>query len=367
MFKRLCPFLITLIVITSLRADELSLYKRCYEKFTNSPLPLNSIVISKIKKKKLKARDACLNLLRSATLQESGKLKNPTQTGKKILNQFVNLNYHWLTHKRFRSFGKKCFKKGTEKFFSPDTPSKTLVRSLLQENLGLPYAFQNGPHIPSEGQWIQSWYGQKEKFLSNRSFGGGILGSPEYLLLTGQGELDFKSDQKFRMPRKFAWAFFKDFLCQDFPSLPEIHPISYWDKSSPLPFVSQKSCAHCHASMDPLAKLIDHIQYTSESNNCFNNERPSGIFVQIPKFNQTKLNYKNYKHKVFSLPISSLSDLGKTLSKQEQVFYCFGKRYYQWFLDKKLEPKKAKELTIFFKQNPNLISLFEFILKEEHL
>jgi hypothetical protein len=104
--------------------------------------------------------------------------------------------------------------------------------------------------VPSNPWGSPNYYTQTPtRIFFHRAFGGGLLGTPAYIMLN-LGRNDFQTSDGARIiPRRLAASVFTNLLCKSLPVVrPEdAAPLSY--PSSNLPFRAN-SCVVCHSSID---------------------------------------------------------------------------------------------------------------------
>lgn len=80
-----------------LELSELALYNRCFSHLTTKTPALNDAYLSKVASGAISATDACVAVLKSATLQSNGIIKDKkNQTAKDVLNTFYAVHSHWF-------------------------------------------------------------------------------------------------------------------------------------------------------------------------------------------------------------------------------------------------------------------------------
>ena len=203
-----------------------------------------------------------------------------------------------------------------------------------------------------------------------RSLGGGLLGSPAYLLnnFSDQGDLIFDLS---RMPRTWSKWVFKDLLCRDLPVIGPTDGQAFVAAAAPgvLPFRLSASCTQCHASMDQFGGLVRNFRNFRTGATCllaagsqFHNAmsvRPvaptlplNRVWKAVADANYHKepsygrFFYRTYNDVLVNVEVNSLEQLGAQISSLDDYYICAAKRYYQYFtgIDVDLSPMNPTAL-----------------------
>ena len=91
-----------------------------------------------------------------------------------------------------------------------------------------------------------------------RNLGAGAISTPSYLMMnlgTPQGK---KTNGGLILHRRLSQSIIRDTLCRELPVIRSIDATKYVDSTgeSELPFRNGLSCMKCHATMDPMARLV---------------------------------------------------------------------------------------------------------------
>lgn len=205
----------------------------------------------------------------------------------------------------------------------------------------------------------KGFYGYLNPYLNQpiytqRSLGGGILGTPSYLLMN-MGPVN-GSDGGVTMPRRWAKTVLKDLLCRDIPVIrlsdaaPFVEPKPVAGTPS---FRTGQSCMSCHASIDPASGVIRNLTQVlipyDETNSATSVQINSPQIHQYPVTQPASLAltnsdpyfpqrpptgsfyFRNYAGNLVNEPVMGIAGLGKVLSEQEDLYICAASRYFQYF------------------------------------
>jgi hypothetical protein len=89
--------------------------------------------------------------------------------------------------------------------------------------------------------------------------GGGILGSPIYLLQNLGHGYNMKFNGQSKVARRWSQVNMNTFLCASLPALRESDIKQYVDTKSSAAFRNSTSCLMCHATLDPMAYTARNI------------------------------------------------------------------------------------------------------------
>jgi hypothetical protein len=185
--------------------------------------------------------------------------------------------------------------------------------------------------------------------LPNQSFGGGILGTPSYLLLNMGRSDSIPADGGIHMPRRWAQAVYKDLLCRQIPVVRAKDALPYVNKSpgpnSP-PFRSGPSCMRCHTSMDMMAATARNQSYHGiPLNGAIGTmhltgwpatlPRESGLVDADPFFFQRppqgRLFFRSFNGTLVNQDVLGLAQLGSEISNLDDFYACAASRYFHYF------------------------------------
>ena len=196
------------------------------------------------------------------------------------------------------------------------------------------------------------------RVVTTPHYGGGVLGSAVYLLKTVSEEAGFKANGAVQMPRKWSRAVFKDLLCRELPVVRAQDAKSSVRANSEIPFRKSSGCVRCHVSMDQAAALLRGFRYRNLGGG---NTVPQlgGNFVTLikpvaglapetswpeavdPDYFKRPANghfyFRTSQGELVDKKISSLKQLGQTLSSLQDFYSCAASRYYAYFTGTKVQ------------------------------
>lgn len=213
----------------------------------------------------------------------------------------------------------------------------------------IPYGRDTVPRLVDVRKGLKDVKGQNEFKVDqdiHHSEGGGILGSPLYLLLNLKLETGVMSDGGKRIPRHWVASMFKDFLCRELPVVPLSYSDQYKKKKSKHTFRKGSSCVQCHATLDTLAGLIRNVQINysvdqgvknflqtshiravtkrlpaddsllGEGHKDFGYTNPEGRFV-----------FKSSNGILYDRKVGNFDELGEVIVSTPDLYRCMTKRY----------------------------------------
>lgn len=421
------------------------IYKRCYGQLTQTFLPPTDDILAQVKSGSKTPAAGCTELLDRAKfgVSDSNRLNNPSDP--KAILVLNTMNQVHQTFFLSPSLAESTFENsiaGMKGIYDPGEPALYYTKALFDSSTKVDYVVTanvnlradrtgNNPTVSSEGD-NQS----KSTFAGNANFswasigqllgvkvtgdmavtstfgnanigatrGGGILGSPTYLLETVNEFPDFKATSQ-AMPRKWAKSVLSDFLCRELPVARLSDTNSFVNSSSTaIGFRQESSCTQCHASMDRLAAVNRNFKYQVI--------RPTGDLSVLGGFfpvtypttstldgsewpsvadnNYYKrstlgvLYYRDYTGALVNKNITSIQDLGSKLADQPDFYICVAKRYYKYFMgvevdtfdpedpryrnkgtDMAIHRAKVVELGLDLKANKSLRTLINNIFKSD--
>lgn len=295
----------------------------------------------------------------------SGVRKAPL--GAPVINHFKVL---------FPTAPNSLFTFGSENFSSPMNPILTTVSNDIQTQAGDLVGIRTAPSLihqtftsrlgaadrrgPAAADQNNTQIDQELLYLSkqpeniNQHFGGGILGSPVFILQNTNLERNMVAYKEYNNHRRLASRIFENILCHQLPTLVDADVSTI--PGSPHAFENSKSCMQCHASIDPVARAYKKIVVHQSHRNA--NTAVSNIvsllqlgadhtgtaaanFDWAMKPIDAKLYYRGLKDtnaaaKPANLNVTSLADLGAKLSDPNtnvgyDFYACTAKRYYEYF------------------------------------
>lgn len=179
-------------------------------------------------------------------------------------------------------------------------------------------------------------------FDANRHFGGGILGSQNFIannanLIQGQLPQDVTL-----INRRLTNRIYEDLLCHQMPTLSAQDVAGEVDPKSSHPFQNGASCMQCHSGIDPLAysyRNIMNFRTTLTRNdlglaitgmyqvpvvpsaNVFAASAPAGRLM-YRRLLDGSLQKRN---------VNGIADIGAALATERDLYLCAAKKYYAFF------------------------------------
>jgi len=387
--------------------SNVEVFRRCYAQLTQQSIKYNDDLLNQVRVGSKTPAVACMEVLDRAKFVANGGNSllvagngDYDGLGAKVLNMMNQLHQTFFLERNFQLGFDPEFLVGLQGIYDPGEPALFYTKALFgnqrvdsvmksNENLRANRTDNNPANGPLNGTakaetifagdsnftWapVGSLLGVSPTGLmpfgaqlknSNATVnagatrGGGILGSPAYLLETVKEDKDFLSNT-LKMPRKWAKAVFADFLCRQLPVIDgNTSSNKYLDQfveagNGVHEFRKSASCVQCHASMDRLAGVNRNFKYLYQSSRgaTGNDVIFGGIFPVTVATNTTSayswpatvdnkysakstrgvLYYKNSDGKLVDEPLVSISDLGVKLAAQDDFYYCAAKRYYKYF------------------------------------
>lgn len=192
--------------------------------------------------------------------------------------------------------------------------------------------------------------------------GGGVLGTPSFMLLTFGHEIALKMDGAEKLPRRWIKTAMDAFVCSDFPMVRESDVLQFVSNStdpSTAPFRKSSTCVQCHATLDQAASLGRN-RFVAYSE--FNRPAPSmglnrtvgmtagyllGAFnpnlsvpyswshVPVPNYHlqnpSGRLFFRSHTGRLIDQPLTSIVDAGTKISDTDDYYTCAAKRYVHHF------------------------------------
>lgn len=371
--------------------SNVEVYRRCYTQLTQKAVPPKDPVLLQIKAGSKLPVAACMELLDRAKFRTSdgNRLDNPTDpVAINVLNTMnqVHQTFFLITDLAETTFVNTIA--GMKGMYDPGEPalyytkalfdSTSAFSSIVTSNNNLRAdRITNNPTVSTENNNVSTSVFAADPNFSWASIGsllgvmptgtrtiastigsadmgatrgGGILGTPTYLLETVNEPSNLKTNS-FTMTRKWAKSVISDFLCRELPIARLSDTDGFVDSSTNAhPFRQESACTQCHASMDRMAAVNRNFQYL--------NLRPSsnaisgGTFATTYPTNSSLdgtawpsiittnyyqrptigvLFYRDYQGALVNQTITSISDLGAKLATKDDFYLCAAKHYYQYF------------------------------------
>ncbi|MGZ3691814.1 MAG: hypothetical protein ACXVAX_09935, partial [Pseudobdellovibrio sp.] len=210
---------------------------------------------------------------------------------------------------------------------------------------------------------------------ADKTLGAGILGSVPYLLLNS-GQIRSKMDGQLLEHRRWSKAVMSDLFCRSLPVLTEADVTAMVDKSSTIPFRQSSKCMMCHATMDNMASVLRNVElfHTSDNNDfatlrgVFINKVDSSSKNYYEQEPQGEVIYRNYKNELVDNKVSSLQDLGRWVTTQDDFYICAAKRYTSFLTGDNADNMKdfVVEEGLKLKKHQSLAQLIEDIVSSQY-
>lgn len=201
-----------------------------------------------------------------------------------------------------------------------------------------------------------------------KTFGGGVLGSPIYVLqYLGHG-MNMKFNGQNKVARRWSQQNMESFLCASLPALRESDVASFVSSSSSAAFRNANSCVMCHATLDPMAYTARNItvgamDFLRPRENGVAVKQADGTVINPPAaFSRNSMTVTSYKPTTDSVAgwptepvanfhlqkptgrlyfrsatgtlvdrsVASISELGAEMVKTDDFYQCAAKRYFQF-------------------------------------
>jgi hypothetical protein len=185
----------------------------------------------------------------------------------------------------------------------------------------------------------------------NQSLGGGVLGTPSYLLLNLGRPDTLPMNGGLRLARRWSKAVMKDLMCRDLPAIRITDAFPKVQKTvtpSTPPFRTNGSCVACHATIDPMASAIRNLSLTFAPGRMSGDVATAQIATWIstmgpiadPVDNDPnyylrppngKVFYRSFNGNLIDRDIQGLPALGQALAETDDLYVCAAARYFQFF------------------------------------
>lgn len=227
----------------------------------------------------------------------------------------------------------------------------------------------DGKKVSEDEGEVNGWYGNKDQEeVTNikQHHGGGILGTQSHLMLnlglkptTDRVGIPKTFDGAFHLSRRWSKAVFNELLCRDIPVVRPRDAAPYLNLNSNLPFRKGLTCMGCHASMDPLAKIVGNMIVSQSSRYTGITAHMNGgpfvdIHVQMYHVAPNKVDeslastleqwpdedkdfrwrsphgkfyFRTHDGELVSKELKNLSDLGAAISSTDDYYICAARKY----------------------------------------
>ncbi|HRO68358.1 MAG TPA: DUF1588 domain-containing protein, partial [Pseudobdellovibrionaceae bacterium] len=184
-------------------------------------------------------------------------------------------------------------------------------------------------------------------FRTNAHMGGGIIGSPAFLMSNMNLGVNQFPDGVTLINRRLSSRVFEDLLCHQMPTLTEADVAGETNalksQGTPHTFQQSTSCMRCHSGIDGMGYGMRNLMlFQTGGNPAFVTQeyglRMTGVMKLPTLANSTvfalqapsgRLHYReNITKTRVNTTTSSLQDLGNKLAANNDIYYCTAKRYY---------------------------------------
>jgi hypothetical protein len=212
-----------------------------------------------------------------------------------------------------------------------------------------------------------------------KTMGGGVLGTPSYVLLNFGHELGLKMNGQVKVPRRWALTTMETFMCATLPALRESDVKSFLVGNSSAPFRNSTSCLQCHSSLDPMAYTARNIMLNSTDFAAINagsaHPGAKNAFVMstfrpeldsvtgwpsepVENFHRQtpsgRLYFRSFSQgDLVNKPVDGIAGLGLALSQVDDYYQCAAKRYFEFFTGIKV-PLYDRSNPIYAEMNKSL-------------
>lgn len=187
---------------------------------------------------------------------------------------------------------------------------------------------------------------------ANEAFGGGAIGSQASLILNFGHSFDYSTNGTTKLPRRWADANFKSFMCRTGPYVRAQDVPQYITKEMGTPpFRQSTSCVRCHSAMDQAAITTRNLTLGQTSTFIGSHNRISAL---IGRFNVTagkeanqdfwpskdvasfkhqapegKLYIRSINGDLIDRTVQNLNELGIAMSETDDYYACAASRYLE--------------------------------------
>lgn len=370
-------------------------YRRCYAQLTQQAMPFGDSRWTAIKAGTKTPLDACMEVLDKGSFDAAthNRLATPGDpVSLQVLSTMNQVHQTFFLIHEFQEFGNGTQTVGVRSIYDMGEPALFYTKALFDTTT--PFRFvvtsnvnlradrtNNNPDVSVERiPRSQSIFGSVPEFTwapvgdllgvtvtgnmtMNYTFnnapqtsdlgatrGGGVLGTPTYLLQTIAERPGLKANS-LNMPRKWAKSVFNDFLCRTMPAARLVDTDPFVDTApTAIEFRRSGACTQCHASMDRMAAVNRNFKYQIVGNTVApygaalagtyptNGTLDGSVWPSIPVDDYSSrstlgvLYYRDYKGQLINTALTSISDLGAKLAATDDFYICAAKKYYQYFV-----------------------------------
>lgn len=379
--------------------SNLALYSRCYAQVSQSFMPPQDPRTGAVRNGTKDPITACLEVLDMAKFTASGNTRiadanNPVAVS--VLRTMHNLHSSWLEVTDFPNIADFGNNRDIRDLYDPTQPALYFTRALFGASVPYSDVVKSTDHLrplrttDDPGNSVSGQPKSASQFLSfkwapngtllgaydtddmvwnyqftsasgnpgsgtataGRNAGGGIMGTPAYLLLTIAETADsYRANGSSVMARKWARSVYNDLLCRPLPVVRMGDAAAFVDTNSSSDFRKAQTCTVCHVSHDRLSGVVRNFRYQVVAR--FQQTPPAGgVFPTWLTINQSAetvwpinpdpnyaqrppngvFYFRNYLGELKNITnINGLNALGATIADQPDFYICAAKRYYEYF------------------------------------
>lgn len=214
-----------------------------------------------------------------------------------------------------------------------------------------------------------------------QTMGGGVLGTPIYLMMNFGHPLGLEMNGSIKLPRRWAQTNMTTFMCATLPALREADVRQFVVGNSTAPFRNASSCVMCHANLDQMAYTARNAeivasdyfvvtddattQHAKVSYMLANYRAEIGSVAGWPSepvanfHRQTpsgKLYYRSFTGELVNKDVTGISGLGQAMVQTDDYYQCAAKRYFQFLT--------GIEVALYDRQDPRYSSLNQALSKQ---
>jgi hypothetical protein len=187
------------------------------------------------------------------------------------------------------------------------------------------------------------------------TLGGGVLGTPIYMMLNLGHGYGTESNGTTKVPRRWSQANMESFMCATLPALRESDVRQFVVGTSSAPFRNAASCVMCHATLDPMAYTArnvvlgnsDYFVFSTGSRTDSKTSPHLATYRQeigsvagwpsepVANFHRQvasgRLYFRSVTGVLVDRQVQGVAGLGQAMSETDDLYQCAAKRYFEYF------------------------------------
>jgi hypothetical protein len=206
-----------------------------------------------------------------------------------------------------------------------------------------------------------------------KTLGGGVLGSPSYIMLNYGHEFGLPSNGTTKVARRWAQATMNTFLCASLPALRESDVTQFVVGNSSAPFRNGSSCVMCHANLDQMAYTTRNVVLAATDFGTFTlgsriqsktaivqttyrpeiasvggwpSEPVTDFHRQVPS---GRLYFRSFSGALVNQPVNNIPELGAAIANTDDYYQCAAKRYFSFLT--------GIQVALYDRQDPRNVAL----------